>query len=148
MLSCSVLFPLHLSKCYIQFSYCRNSSVLSFQQKKVIEHTNTIRSTLVICWETFCLHRLILLYSQEYILHQSCWLTSSLVQSAYRDLENPTSSVNQQGKKVISGDQPAKFKCRFNYWKGHPFSYPTCLQHPTHMSHCQALGKPLHLFLS
>lgn len=36
MLSCSVLYPLRLSKCYIQLTYCRNSSVLSFHQKKVI----------------------------------------------------------------------------------------------------------------
>lgn len=76
MLGCSVLSPLRLLKCYIQLSYCRNSSVLSFHQKKVIEQTNTVRSTLVICWETFCSHRLIL-DSQEYIIyqyisHQSC----------------------------------------------------------------------------
>lgn len=72
MLSCSVLSPLCLSECYVQLSYCRNSSVLSFHQKKVIEHTNTIRSTLIICWETFCSRRLILLDSQEYISRQSC----------------------------------------------------------------------------
>lgn len=45
--SCLVLSPLCPSKCYVWLSYCRNSNLLSFHQKKVIQHTNTVKSTLV-----------------------------------------------------------------------------------------------------
>ena len=48
--------------------------------------------------------------------------TSCHLQAIFHDLANPTCTFTRQGKKNISGDQPANYKCYSKYWKGHPFS--------------------------
>lgn len=62
------------------------------------------------------------------------------LQSIFHDLANPTSNFTQQRKKMISGDQPANYKCYSKYWKGHPFSCALPNLHSASPTHDSLLG--------